>query len=175
MSGTGIEKNTELTEVSGTGIERIPNLLKCRVPVSNKYRTYRVPVLRPYRTNTGRPGNAVEGIPVPGVYLIERTDLTDLSGIGIENVPYLPKCWVAVLKIYRTSKCRVPVFEPVSNLPKCRIPVLRPYRTNTGRPGILVEGVPIPGVYLGERTDLNEVSSTGIETVLNLPKCRVAV
>ena len=40
----------------GTGIELISNLLTCRVPVS-----------RPYRTNTRTPGIAVEGIPVPGV------------------------------------------------------------------------------------------------------------
>ena len=30
---------TELTEVSGTGIEVVPNLPKCWVPVSSPYRT----------------------------------------------------------------------------------------------------------------------------------------
>ena len=32
---------TELIEVSGTGIDVVPNLPKCPVPVSEVYRTYR--------------------------------------------------------------------------------------------------------------------------------------
>ena len=39
VSGTGIEINTELTELPGTGIEFVPNLPKCRVPISSSYRT----------------------------------------------------------------------------------------------------------------------------------------
>ena len=56
-----IDERTELTEVSGIGIEVVPNLPKCRAPVSSAYRTLPdefVPnltgvsgrVLRPYRT-----------------------------------------------------------------------------------------------------------------------------
>ena len=79
-------------EVSGTGIDFVPNLPKCRVPVSS-----------PYRTNTGTPGIVVEGIPVRGVQMSGRTELTEVSGTGIEVVPNLPKCRVPVLRLYRTT------------------------------------------------------------------------
>ena len=35
-------------------------------------------------------------------------------------------------------------------------------------PGILVKGIPVPGIYLSTRTELTEVSGTGIELVSNL-------
>ena len=41
--------------------------------------------------------------------------------------------------------------EKIPNLPKRRVPVSRPYRANTGTPGFVIEGVPIPGAYLGGR------------------------
>ena len=104
----------------------VPNLPECRVPVLEKYRTYRSVGYR-YRNNT---------------------ELTEVSGTGIEKVPNLPKCSVG----YRAR-----------------------YRTNTGTPGIAVEGIPVPGVYLGQRTELTEVSGTGIGKIPNLPKCRVPV
>ena len=53
---TGIGGLTELADVSGTGIEFIPKLTKCRVQVSI-----------PYQTNTRTPWIVAEGIPVPGV------------------------------------------------------------------------------------------------------------
>ena len=64
--------------MSGTGINFVPNSPKCRVPV-----------WRPYRANTGTPGIAVEGIPVPGVQLGGHTELTEVSGTGIVFRPNL--------------------------------------------------------------------------------------
>ena len=49
----GIYPRYTLTEVSGTGIQVVPNLPKCRVPVLRSYRTYRsvgVPASSSYRT-----------------------------------------------------------------------------------------------------------------------------
>ena len=45
--------------------------------------------MRPYQKNTGTPGISVKGIPVLGVYLSEHTELTELSGTGIEFIPNL--------------------------------------------------------------------------------------
>ena len=39
--GTDVDGRTELTEVSGTGIDVVPNLPKRPVPVLEVYRTYR--------------------------------------------------------------------------------------------------------------------------------------
>ena len=72
---------TELTEVSGTGIEVGPYLLKCRIPVSSSYRTIpecSVEYRAWHRKNTGTPGIVVEGIPGPGAYLGGRTELTQV-------------------------------------------------------------------------------------------------
>ena len=42
-----------------------------------------------------------------------------------------------------------------------------PYRIKIGTPGIVFEGIPAPGVYLGSRTKSAEVSETGIQKVPN--------
>ena len=100
--------------MSGTGIEVVPYLPKCRVPVLKSYRTYRSVGYR-YRG---------------------RTELTEVSGIGIELVQYLPKCRIQVLKLYSTyrsvgyryfvpslSKCRIPLskFSPTLTEDFCRV------------------------------------------------------
>ena len=59
----------EVTEVSGTGIDAVPKLLKYPVPM-HQYRRYRYPF---------------------------RTVLTEVSGTGIDVVTTLPKCPVPVL------------------------------------------------------------------------------
>ena len=77
--------------MSGNSIEFVPN----HTGVFGR-------VLRPYRTNTGTPGIVVEGIPVPGVPRF-HTELTELSGTGIEVVPNIP-----VSSSYRTMpECSV--------------------------------------------------------------------
>ena len=48
-------------------------------------------------------------------------------------------------------------------------------RENTRAPGIAVESTTVSGVYLSGRTELTEVSGSGIEIVQNLPKYRVPV
>ena len=58
---TGIGGIAELADVSGTGIEFIPKLPKCRVPVSSSYSSYRI-VGYKYRSCT-------EQIPVPPALL----------------------------------------------------------------------------------------------------------
>ena len=119
MWGTGIEKvpslpkcrvpvliSAQLSEVSGINIEKSPNLPKCGLPTLNKYQTFRI-VRQGIETSTKQyryPGRVVEGIPVPGVYLGRRTGLTEVSDTGIEKVPNLPKCWVPILKKYRTYR-----------------------------------------------------------------------
>ena len=85
--------HTELTEVSGTGTDVVPNLLKCPVPVLMLYRNY--PSVR-YRYES--------------LYRYRRyrypchTELTEVSGTGIDVVPNLPKCPVPVLMTYRTYR-----------------------------------------------------------------------
>ena len=85
--------HTEITEVSGTGFEFVPNHTGVFERVS-----------RPYRKNTGTPGIVVEGIPVPRLYLGGRTELTEVSATGIEILPKLTKCRVPVLGSYRTHR-----------------------------------------------------------------------
>ena len=63
------------TEVSGTGIDVVPNLPNCPVPVLMLYRTY-----RSVRYRYGC-----------------RTELTEVFGAGIDIAPNLPKCPVPVL------------------------------------------------------------------------------
>ena len=78
--------------MSGTGIEFVPNLPKCRVPVLCSYRSY-LSIGYRYGGRTEQtpspPGIALEGIPVQGVLLGERTELKEVSGTGIEFKPNL--------------------------------------------------------------------------------------
>ena len=74
---------------------------------------------------------------------------TGTAGTGIDVVPNLPNCPVPVL---------------ISNLPKCTIPVLTSHRTYRS-----------VRYRYGCRTELTEVSGTGIDAVPNIPKCRVPV
>ena len=65
-------------------------------------------------------------------------------------------------------KCPVPILtEKIPNLPECRVPVSRVNRTNTGNPGIVVEAISVPGVYLGGRTEITDGSGTGTEFIPN--------
>lgn len=83
---------TELTEVSDTGNEVVPNLPKYRLPVFSAYRTRKYNgVFDRILRSTGSLGFLGKGVPVPGVCL--RIDF-----------PNLPRC-------HRTSpKCRVPIY-----------------------------------------------------------------
>ena len=79
-----------LTKVSGTGIDDVPNLPKCPVPNLPKCP---VPVLMSYWTYRS----------VRYRYW-RRTERTEVSGTGIDVVPNLPKCPVPVLMLYRTYR-----------------------------------------------------------------------
>ena len=81
---------TELTEVSGTGID-VPNLPKCQVPVLMLYRNnrsvrYRYESLYRYRR----------------CWYPYRTELAEVSGTGFDVIPNIPKCPVPVLMSYRS-------------------------------------------------------------------------
>ena len=100
--------------VPGGFLAGVPNLTKCRVPVSKKYPTYRS-VGYWYRTNT---------------------ELTEVSGSGIEKIPNLPRHRVPASRLHGTKTGTsgtvvegMPVFGvfrlSVSNLPNCRVPVLK--------------------------------------------------
>ena len=60
--------------MSGTGIDAVPNLPECPVPVW-------------------------KSVPVPAVPV-----LAEVSGTGIDEVPNLPNCPVPVLMSYRTYR-----------------------------------------------------------------------
>ena len=98
--------------------------------------------MMPYRTNTATPGTVFEGIPVPGIYLGGRAELTELSGTGIAVVPNLPRCLGTGIW-----------FETNHNGKLGR--VLRPYRTNTRTTGIAGRGN-------------TGIRGTGIEVMPNL-------
>ena len=127
---------TELTEVCGTGMKvctgtggtgiDVPNLMKCPVPVLMSYRIYRS---IQYRYWCG-------------------TELTEVSGSGIDDVPDLPKCPVPVRK----------------SVPIRAVPVSMSYRTYRSI-----------RYRCACRTELTEVSGTGTDVVPNLMKCPVPV
>ena len=109
---------TELTEESGTGIDVVPNLPKCPVPVL-MYRTYgsvRYRYESLYRYRRYR--------------YSYRTEVTEVSSTGMHVVPNLPKCPVPVCISYRTYRSvRYRYMDVALKLPKCPIPVLILYRT----------------------------------------------
>ena len=85
VSSTGIEVVPNLPKCRGTAIEVVPNLPKCRVPVSSSYRTYRSAGYR-YRVRT-------EFTEVSGTCIYRVcTEVTKVPGTGIEVVPDLLKC-----------------------------------------------------------------------------------
>ena len=85
--------HTELTEVSGTGIDVVRNLPKCLVPVLISYRSYQSVRYR-YWCCTELTEVSGTGMKV----------CTGTGGAGIHIVPNLPKCPVPVLMSYRTYR-----------------------------------------------------------------------
>ena len=109
---------TELTEVSGTCIDvvpiPVPTPVHWSIPVSEgpvlmSYRTYRnhkcpVQVLIPYR-NYRSVRYRYESLYRCRRYRYScRTELTEVSDIGIDVIPNLPKCPVPVLMLYETYR-----------------------------------------------------------------------
>ena len=154
---------TELTKVSGTGmkvctgtggagVHIVPNLRKCPLLVLMSCRTYRSVQYRYeslYRFRRYR-------YPC-------RTELTEVSGTGIDVVPNLPRCPVPVLMSYRTCRGVRYRHRCLTELTEVSVPVLVSYRTyRSVRYRCLC------------RYELTEVCSTGID-VPNLPKCPIAV
>ena len=111
---------TELTEVSGTGID-VPKLPKCTVPVWKSVPVPAAPVSISYRSYRS----------VRYRYWC-HTELSEVYGADIDVVPKLPKCLVLVLtKVCRTELTEVSGtdVDVVPNLPKYPVPVLMSYRT----------------------------------------------
>ena len=118
-SGTGIDVlpsfpkwhwcRTELTEVFGTGIDIVPKLTqnKCPVQVLMLYWTYRSVRYRYWCcTETYRRVRCrYESLYLYRRYRYSRrTELTKVSGTGIDVLPNSPKCMVPVLMSYRTYR-----------------------------------------------------------------------
>ena len=85
-------RRTEVTEVPGTGIDAVPNLTKCPVPVWKSVPVPAVPVSISYRSYRN----------VRYRYW-RRTEVTEVSGTGIDVVPSLPKCPVPVIPAVYTG------------------------------------------------------------------------
>ena len=110
VSGTGIEF---CNRTGGTGINMVPNLPKCPVPVWMSYRTYRS--LR-YRYSC-------------------HTELTEVFGLGIHVIPNLPKCPVPALVSYRT-------FEVSGIGIDVPVPVPALVQTWMHKPAVFVQSIP---------------------------------
>ena len=89
----------------------------------------------------------VEGIPVPGVYLGVRTDLTEVSGTSVQKVPNVPKSGTDILKITELTEESGNGIAAAPNLPISRVLLSRLYRTNIATLGIVVEGIPVLKKY----------------------------
>ena len=103
--------STEVTEESGTGIDIVPTLPKCPVPVLmyQNYRSVRYRYESMYRYRRYR-------YPC-------RTELTEVSGTGIDVVPNLPNFPVPVLMSCRTYRSVLYRYGCRAELTKCPVPV----------------------------------------------------
>ena len=158
---------TEIIEVSGTGFDVVPKWSKCPVPASMSYRTY---------------------LSVRYRYWC-RTEVTDVSGTGIGFVPKVPKCPVPVMMSYRSYLsvrhrywCRTEVAEVsgtgidiVPNVPKRPVPVLMSYRSYRSFWYRYESLYRYRRYRYPCRTEITEVSGTGIEVAPKWPKCPVTV
>ena len=82
------------TGILGTGIDFVPNLPKCPIPVLVLYRNYRSVRYR------------CEGLYRYRRYRYPcRTELTDVARTGIDLVPKLAKSPIPVLMSYRSYRC----------------------------------------------------------------------
>ena len=95
--------------MSGTGIEIVPNLPKCRVPVLKSYRSFRS----------------------VGYGYWGRTEVTKVSATGIEFVPNLTGVFGRVLRPYPTLPRTSVGYSPSKYLPYTFGKVSFPYRTRT--------------------------------------------
>ena len=98
---------TEVTELPGIGIDVVPNLPKCPVPVLILYRNYRSVRYRYkilYRYRRYRYPCRTELTEVSGTGIDAVPNLPEVSGTGIDVVPNLPKFPVPVLMLYRTYR-----------------------------------------------------------------------
>ena len=152
--------------IPGTGMDIVPNLPNCPVPVLVSYRTYQSVRYRYWCTE-------ITEVSGTGMNVCTGT-----GGTGIHVVPNLPKCPVPVLMSCRTyqsvryrywcctelTKVSGTGIDVLPNSPKCMVPVLMSYRTYRSV---------LYGYWC--RTELTEVSGIGIDVVPNLPKCPVPV
>ena len=144
----------------------VPKLPKCPVPVLVSYRTHRSVRYRYrclYRTHRSVQYRYESLYRFRRYRYPCRTELTEVSGTGIDVVPNLPRCPVPVLKSYRTCRGVRYRHRCLTELTEVSVPVLVSYRTyRSVRYRCLC------------RYELTEVCSTGID-VPNLPKCPIAV
>ena len=140
---------TELTEVSGAGVDIVP------IPVQIRYK-------RQYRYRRYRCWCHTELAEVSGTGIDVQPNLPKCPVPHIDVVPNLPKCPVLVLMMYRTFREVSGTGIDVPNLPKCPVPAWK--------------SGPVPAVpVLISYQTYTGVSDTGIYVVPNLPKCPVPV
>lgn len=89
----------------------------------------------------------IEGLPVLGAYWGGHTELAEVSGADIGNVPDLPKCRVQVLKKYQINQSIGyrfwSIFGGRTELSKVSVPVSNSYRTlRYGSVGCLLSKYP---------------------------------
>ena len=134
---TGTNSGTDIhTVTGGTGINVVPNLPKCTMPVLMSYRTYRS-VRHRYRCRTG---------------------LTKVS------VPDLPKCPVPVLMLYRNYQSVRYRYESLYRYRWYRYPCRTELTEVSGSSINVVPNFPKCPVPVLSRTELTELSGTGIES-----------
>ena len=111
---------TILTEMSGTGIDVVLNVPKCRVPVLKSIRTYRGVGYR-YRVRNELHRIVREGIEAVPIYF---------GGVNTPGIRYhtLPKCRVPVLRSHRIYVSDTGI-DFVPKLTGVFGRVLRPHRT----------------------------------------------
>ena len=164
--GYGYGSRTELTKGSGTGMDVVSSLPKCRVRVWTL-----VPVHLPDPLYVNKPMTGTR------VFCRGRTELTKVSSTDIDVVPSLPKCRVRIGMLHQA-------YQRVGHRYGCLTKLCK----GSGMVRLLVPvPVPVPDpvyfnkvltgtrVFYRGRTEFTKVSGTGGEVFPSLPKCRVRV
>ena len=149
---------TELSKMLGTSIDVVP--IAVPTPVHTSIPVQDVQVLRSYRTYRSVRCRYRYRTELTDVYDMSYwtyrsvryrywcTELTGVSGNGIDNVQNLPKCAVPILMFYRSDRSVRYRYASLHQYRRYRCTCL---------------------------SDLTEVSGTGFDVVPNLPKCPVPV
>ena len=149
--GNGWGSRTELTKQSGTGMDVVPNLPKCRVRLWMLYQVYqRVGHDTAAYTRTCTP---------PQVFQQGRTRYQGIFPRAYRTYQSVGYGWRSRTKLTKVSDTGM---DDVPNPPKGRVPVW-----------MLYQGYERVGYGYRGCTKLTKKSGTGIDFLPSLPKCRV--